>query len=106
LLRHLKLIAQAYKQQYRKPAESISTSVPNKTAMIKLESRSKAEAVNSAIEQAGSEEYSRDERDLMRLGKKPVLKRDFGFMQVLGFSCSLGYLGGHSSVSGPHIQSA
>lgn len=25
----------------------------------------------------------------MRLGKKPVLKRDFGFMQILGFSCTV-----------------
>jgi choline transport protein len=57
--------------------------------MMELESRSKAEAVNSAVEEAGSEEYSRDERDLMRLGKKPVLKRNFGFMQILGFSCTV-----------------
>lgn len=56
---------------------------------MELESRSKAEAVNSAVEEAGSEEYSRDERDLMRLGKKPVLKRNFGFMQILGFSCTV-----------------
>ncbi|KAI1657192.1 putative GABA permease [Daldinia decipiens] len=34
-------------------------------------------------------ELTRDERDLMRLGKKPVLKRNFGFMSVLGFSCTV-----------------
>ena len=56
---------------------------------MELESRSKVEAINSAVEEAGSEEYSRDERDLMRLGKKPVLKRNFGFMQILGFSCTV-----------------
>lgn len=31
----------------------------------------------------------RDEADLMRLGKKPVLKRRFGFMSLLGFSCTI-----------------
>ena len=54
-----------------------------------LENRSKIGAVNSAVEADGSEEYSRDERDLMRLGKKPMLKRNFGFMQILGFSCTV-----------------
>ncbi|KAI0893406.1 putative GABA permease [Annulohypoxylon nitens] len=33
--------------------------------------------------------YSRDERDLLRLGKNPVLKRNFGFMSILGFSCTV-----------------
>lgn len=56
---------------------------------MELESRFKAENVNSAVEEAGCEEYSRDERDLRRLGKKPVLKRNFGFMQILGFSCTV-----------------
>lgn len=31
----------------------------------------------------------RDRVDLMRLGKKPILKRDFGFMSILGFSSSI-----------------
>lgn len=31
----------------------------------------------------------RDEADLVRLGKKPVLKRRFGFMSLLGFSCTI-----------------
>ncbi|KAL9613069.1 MAG: hypothetical protein Q9167_002368 [Letrouitia subvulpina] len=31
----------------------------------------------------------RDEADLMRLGKRPVLKRRFGFMSLLGFSCTI-----------------
>lgn len=57
--------------------------------MLELKSRPKAEVVNSAVEEAGSDEYNRDERDLMRLGKKPVLKRNFGFMQILGFSCTV-----------------
>lgn len=29
-----------------------------------------------------------DEDQLRRLGKKPLLKRSFGFMSILGFSCS------------------
>ncbi|KAI0505243.1 putative GABA permease [Xylaria bambusicola] len=33
--------------------------------------------------------YSLDDRDLARLGKKPVLKRNFGFMSILGFSCTV-----------------
>ncbi|APA06522.1 hypothetical protein sscle_02g012920 [Sclerotinia sclerotiorum 1980 UF-70] len=32
---------------------------------------------------------TRDEKDLIRLGKKPVLKRNFGFMSILGFSCTV-----------------
>ncbi|OTA92037.1 hypothetical protein M434DRAFT_75192 [Hypoxylon sp. CO27-5] len=34
-------------------------------------------------------DYTRDEIDLLRLGKKPVLKRNFGFMSILGFSCTV-----------------
>ena len=30
-----------------------------------------------------------DDRNLKRLGKKPVLRRTFGFMSVLGFSCTV-----------------
>ena len=41
-------------------------------------------AASSAVEL-----YNQDERDLMRLGKVPKLKRNFGFMQILGFSCTV-----------------
>ncbi|KAI1311116.1 putative GABA permease [Xylaria venustula] len=34
-------------------------------------------------------ESSRDDVALARLGKKPVLKRNFGFMTILGFSCTV-----------------
>lgn len=57
--------------------------------MTELASRLKMEAINSAVEEAASDQWNRDERDLMRLGKKPVLKRNFGFMQILGFSCTV-----------------
>ena len=30
-----------------------------------------------------------DDRRLIRLGKKPLLKRSFGFISLLGFSCSV-----------------
>ncbi|KAF2269050.1 amino acid transporter [Lojkania enalia] len=33
-------------------------------------------------------EVSSDEIQLRRLGKRPLLKRSFGFMSILGFSCS------------------
>lgn len=32
---------------------------------------------------------SGDDAALARLGKKPVLKRNFGFMTILGFSCTV-----------------
>ncbi|TGO39756.1 hypothetical protein BHYA_0048g00210 [Botrytis hyacinthi] len=32
---------------------------------------------------------SRDRDELIRLGKKPVLKRNFAFMSILGFSCTI-----------------
>jgi len=56
---------------------------------MELGNRTKAEAVSSAIEDADHDSYTRDERDLIRLGKKPQLKRTFGFMQILGFSCTV-----------------
>ncbi|KAI5377396.1 hypothetical protein J4E82_003848 [Alternaria postmessia] len=56
---------------------------------MELGNRSKAEAVASAVEEAGHDGYTRDDMDLMRLGKKPALKRNFGFMQILGFSCTV-----------------
>lgn len=56
---------------------------------MELESRTKATGARSSVEEAGPDNCDRDERDLMRLGKKPVLKRNFGFMQILGFSCTV-----------------
>ncbi|KAF2963010.1 hypothetical protein GQX73_g10559 [Xylaria multiplex] len=32
---------------------------------------------------------SRDDLDLIRLGKKPELRRNFGFLAILGFSCTV-----------------
>lgn len=33
--------------------------------------------------------WDRDAAQLTRLGKTPVLKRNFGFMSLLGFSCTV-----------------
>ncbi|KAL2037449.1 hypothetical protein N7G274_009729 [Stereocaulon virgatum] len=30
-----------------------------------------------------------DDQELIRLGKRPILKRNFGFMSILGFSCTV-----------------
>lgn len=56
---------------------------------MELDDRSKVEAFSSSVTEADHESYSRDDRDLIRLGKKPALKRTFGFMQILGFSCTV-----------------
>lgn len=41
------------------------------------------------ISSATSTRDSRDDIALARLGKKPVLKRNFGFLTILGFSCTV-----------------
>ncbi|KAI7776986.1 hypothetical protein LA080_004281 [Diaporthe eres] len=44
---------------------------------------------------------SRDDAALTRLGKKPVLKRNFGFMTILGFSCTILITWEGSLIGGP-----
>jgi apolipoprotein N-acyltransferase len=77
---------------------------------IELRSRTKsAGSGRSATGHFDDLGYSQDDRDLIRLGKKPVLKvalhfflvvsfntcfantlqRNFGFMSILGFSCTV-----------------
>ncbi|KAI1073897.1 putative GABA permease [Whalleya microplaca] len=56
---------------------------------MELQSLAKTAPVASATENGDMSGYTRDERDLIRLGKKPVLKRNFGFMSILGFSCTV-----------------
>lgn len=63
-----------------------SNSVPERMELVP-QARPKAAAF--VAEEGGSRVYTRDELDLMRLGKKQVLKRNFGFMQILGFSCTV-----------------
>lgn len=47
---------------------------------------------NNFIKSVRPEEHENpmisDDRQLLRLGKKPLLNRTFGFMSILGFSCS------------------
>lgn len=45
--------------------------------------------LQTELKQGLSGSASRDDVVLARLGKKPVLKRNFGFMTILGFSCTV-----------------
>ncbi|KAF3005203.1 hypothetical protein E8E13_010824 [Curvularia kusanoi] len=56
---------------------------------MELKNRTKDRGARSLVEEAGFDGCNQDERDLMRLGKKPALKHNFGFMQILGFSCTV-----------------
>ncbi|THV55325.1 hypothetical protein BGAL_0010g00440 [Botrytis galanthina] len=59
---------------------------------MELQCRKNATNIASATslaEEVDETDCTRDERDLIRLGKKPVLKRNFGFMSILGFSCTV-----------------
>ncbi|KAJ5740750.1 amino acid/polyamine transporter I [Penicillium malachiteum] len=49
----------------------------------------KERAVYSAREVDGYSATNRDDIQLQRLGKKPVLKRNFGILSLLGFSCTI-----------------
>ncbi|KAL8668430.1 MAG: hypothetical protein Q9168_006936 [Polycauliona sp. 1 TL-2023] len=44
---------------------------------------------HTQIELEHQSSYDRDRDELARLGKKQVLKRNFGFMSMLGFSCTI-----------------
>ncbi|KAI0202611.1 putative GABA permease [Astrocystis sublimbata] len=41
------------------------------------------------LKRSGSQGSSHDDAALARIGKKPVLKRNFGFLTILGFSCTV-----------------
>ncbi|KAI1409821.1 amino acid transporter [Hypoxylon sp. FL1857] len=56
---------------------------------MELNYLSKEGARTSAFVASRSAPSSRDDATLARLGKKPVLKRNFGFMAILGFSCTV-----------------
>ncbi|KAI1409796.1 putative GABA permease [Hypoxylon sp. FL1857] len=56
---------------------------------VELQNRVKRASVTISGGGANNMDYTRDERDLLRLGKKPVLKRSFGFLSILGFSCTV-----------------
>ncbi|KAE8353471.1 amino acid/polyamine transporter I [Aspergillus coremiiformis] len=46
-------------------------------------------ASNNEIQISGHSTKDRDNVELTRLGKKPVLKRNFGILSILGFSCTM-----------------
>ncbi|ETI28184.1 hypothetical protein G647_00633 [Cladophialophora carrionii CBS 160.54] len=43
----------------------------------------------SSSDQHGAKSVDRDEEEMARLGKRQELRRNFGFMSMLGFSCTL-----------------
>jgi choline transport protein len=49
----------------------------------------KEEVQKVELHESGRHASSRDDEVLARLGKKPVLKRNFGFLTILGFSCTV-----------------
>ncbi|KAJ5098931.1 amino acid/polyamine transporter I [Penicillium argentinense] len=58
--------------------------------MVAYELKNKASVTTQGEHPADA--YSaadRDNRQLQRLGKKPVLKRNFGILSILGFSCTI-----------------
>jgi hypothetical protein len=56
---------------------------------MELVNRTKGEAVVTSVQETDHDGFTRDQKDLIRLGKNPVLKRNFGFMQIVGFSCTV-----------------
>ncbi|KAF6231190.1 hypothetical protein HO173_010522 [Letharia columbiana] len=43
-----------------------------------------------AVELGGMKaKQNNDDKDMARMGKNPVLKRNFGFMSISGFSCTV-----------------
>ena len=50
---------------------------------IQLQGRGKAAASTAAIANIDEGGYSRDDRDLLRLGKKPVLKASIGVKDIV-----------------------
>ncbi|QKX60342.1 uncharacterized protein TRUGW13939_07486 [Talaromyces rugulosus] len=54
-----------------------------------MEPQDDAEMQRRHEEADGSHPIHSDDQALMHLGKKPMLKRTFGFMAVLGFSCTV-----------------
>jgi hypothetical protein len=53
---------------------------------INLDEKGTIEAV---LKDSASAPSYQDDATLARLGKKSVLKRNFGFMTILGFSCTV-----------------
>ncbi|KAI0457282.1 putative GABA permease [Xylaria acuta] len=54
-----------------------------------MEARLEEKGLQTVLKRSLSEISSHDDATLVRLGKKPVLRRNFGFMTILGFSCTV-----------------
>ncbi|KAH9999240.1 putative GABA permease [Xylariaceae sp. FL0662B] len=57
--------------------------------MEPAETLAKTELYSGTYRRTTSSAPARDDAALERLGKRPVLKRNFGFMTILGFSCTV-----------------
>ncbi|KAL8759092.1 MAG: hypothetical protein Q9184_003733 [Pyrenodesmia sp. 2 TL-2023] len=53
------------------------------------ESLSKSQTIRIGQRSTDNYDRDRDREDLTRLGKKQVVKRNFGFTSMLGFSCTM-----------------
>lgn len=61
--------------------------IANSMATTDFELQSKEPA--SIVRQVNEHGWDRDASQLARMGKRPVLKRNFGFLSLLGFSCTV-----------------
>ncbi|KAJ5814483.1 hypothetical protein N7474_006260 [Penicillium riverlandense] len=57
--------------------------------MVAYELKSHTSVTSRGEAQVGSSVRERDDAQLQRMGKKPVLKRNFGILSILGFSCTI-----------------
>ncbi|PWY83381.1 amino acid permease [Aspergillus heteromorphus CBS 117.55] len=57
--------------------------------MESYELKHRATTANRDVPDGGNLRDARDDMDLARLGKKPVLKRTFGILSLIGFSCTI-----------------
>ncbi|EPE32956.1 GABA permease, putative [Glarea lozoyensis ATCC 20868] len=65
----------------------MAPSMPNNYELEVVRSAKKGESISKITTRDLN--VDRDNDDLIRLGKRPVLKRNFGFMSILGFSCTI-----------------
>jgi len=68
-----------------KPSTSLSTSMARDEIELQPPGSKSHEAISQSEYQG---QILGDTAQLLRLGKKPLLSRTFGFMSILGFSCS------------------
>ncbi|KAI1412054.1 amino acid transporter [Hypoxylon sp. FL1857] len=68
---------------------------------MELNELTKSGVQNAVLESGISGLSSSDDATLARLGKRPVLKRNFGFLTILGFSCTV-LVTWEGSLIGPH----